>query len=138
TLPFATILAAILATVLPIQATAGQATYTRDADGRIASVTSASGTTRYSYFPDGEIREVLHPDGSREVYDHDELVAAHRLADRLAADDARASAHTASAGFTSGTSPLDASANRFTFAGYYFDRATGLYYAKARFYDPTI
>ncbi len=106
--------------------------------GRVETVTNREGTTRYSYFPDGEIREVIHADGSRETYDHDELIAAHRLVDRLVAEDSELQAHLVPTGSAAAAlrNPLDASANRFTYAGYYFDRETGLYYVGARYYDP--
>lgn len=117
----------------------GKTTYTRDADGRLETVTTSEGTTGYSYYPDGEIRAVNHPDGRREAYDHDEILAARRLAARLGAEAAEGSSRGPArqdAGSATFASPLDQSRNRFAFTGYYFDSETGLYFAKARYYDP--
>jgi RHS repeat-associated protein len=120
--------------------TAEPTVYTRNTNGRIETVTTPKGTTRYSYFPDGEIQQVIHPDGSREVYDYEELVAARKLVARLAAEDAQASGRPASTAstLTSSENAFDVSANRFAFAGYSFDRETGLYYVGARYFDPAI
>jgi RHS repeat-associated protein len=107
-----------------------ETTYTRDAEGRIASVTTPAGTTSYLFYPDGEVKEVLYPDGTGDTFDHEEIIAARALVNRLAAEDREATA--------SAVDPLDASANRFSFTGHYFDRETGLYYAGARYYDPTL
>lgn len=118
------------------------ATYTKTREGRIESVTSAGGTTRYSYFADGLISEVVHPDGSRETFDHDEIVAGAKLADQLAREDrhaqADASATTLSSPEQQDENPFLTSGNRFAFTGYYLDLETGLYHAKARYYDPRI
>jgi RHS repeat-associated protein len=120
--------------------TAEPTVYTRNTDGRIETVTTPEGTTRYSYFPDGEIQQVIHPDGSREVYDYEELVAARELVARLAAEDAQASGRPAPTASTptSSENAFDVSANRFAFASYYFDRETGLYHVGARYFDPAI
>ncbi len=121
-------------------------TYTRDTAGRIATVTSAEGTTSYSYFHDGEISEVVYPNGARDVFDHEEIVAAHALVDRLVNEDLEGQAlRTArnlspaaapAARKAPGTGAVDASANRFGFTGYVFDRETGLYWSGSRYYDP--
>src|SRR5437762_974494 len=65
---------------------ASRTVYTRNADGRIETVTTSEGTTRYSYFPDGEIREAARSDGSRDSYDQDERIVTRRLIARLNAD----------------------------------------------------
>ncbi len=117
-------------------------TYTKTREGRIESVTTAGGTTRYSYFADGLISEVVHPDGSRDTFDHEEIVAGARLADRLAREDRQlqqeVSMRLLSSTEPEGENPFLASRNRFSFTGYYLDLETGLYFAKARYYDPEV
>jgi RHS repeat-associated protein len=105
------------ALLLAVSAGAQETAYEKDAQGRIAAVTTPEGTTRYTYFPDGLIESVQHPDATRETYRHEELVTAAQPA---------VSSQTA------------ASQNRFLFTGYLWDAETGLYYAKARYYDPKV
>ncbi len=47
--------------------------YEYDADGRIASQTSAEGVERYEYDDDGQLVSVSYPDGSTETFEYDEV-----------------------------------------------------------------
>ena len=113
------------ALLLATSAGAQEASYEKDAKGRIAAVISTRGVTRYTYFADGLIASVENPDGTREIFRHENIVATHTLAEAPREPAA-----------TSRQSAFDASHNRFAFTGHYFDVETGLYYAGARFYDP--
>ena len=93
-------------------ASAQEATYEKDAQGRIAAVTTAGGTTRYTHFEDGLIETVEYPGGAKDTFRREDLVPAS--ADPVA------------------------SKNRFAFTGYMWEPEVGLYYAKARYYDPEV
>lgn len=104
------------------------ARYTIEPAGRIETITTPEGTTRYNYFPDGLISAVQYPDGTRETFKHEDVSGALRLVEALRDPSSPAR----------NVSPFQASANRFLFTGHYYDTETGLYYAKARYYDPAL
>jgi RHS repeat-associated protein len=102
--------------------------YTKDSRGRIETVTTAQGTTRYAYYDDGILSEVQYPDGTRDTFDHEAVLEGRRVASEFAASLVEAG----------GDPDTVARTNRFAFTGHIYDRETGLYFAGARFYDPQI
>jgi RHS repeat-associated protein len=101
--------------------------YWFDGLGRLASVTTELGTTKYRYFESGSIEEMVDPEGWRYSFTE---------------GDAPATWATAAPNFlpsfaTVVSSPLDQSANRFLFTGFMYERELGLYLTPSgRLYDP--
>lgn len=118
---------ACAALFLATAASAQETTYEKDAQGRIAAVTTAQGTTRYAYFEDGLVASVERPDGTKETYEHEDILAAQAEAEAYVELKSPPRQSAADAGHSG-----------FAFTGHYFDGETGLYYAKARYYDPTV
>lgn len=122
-------LAAILcSTLFPIPVAAAAPGYSFDSAGRLASATNELGTTRYKYFEDGSIAEMVDPGGRRYVFRE---------------GDAPASWATFSPNFlpslARAASASGGSANPFAFTGFLYERELGLYLTPSgRLYDPTI
>jgi RHS repeat-associated protein len=121
-------LAFFLAGAAPPPARAGaQTNYSSDELGRLASVTTEFGTTKYKYFDSGSIAQMVDPGGWRYSFTE---------------GDAPATLASAAPNFlpslaTAVSSPLDPSANRFLFTGFMYERELGLYLTPSgRLYDP--
>src|SRR5262245_2463661 len=95
---------------------AQEALQTRNGWGHIASFADSSGTTRNACFDDGVVEPVEHPEGTAETSKHNELAETPAVA----------------------SSDAVAHHNPFAFTGYQWDAEAGLYYAKARYYDPAV
>jgi RHS repeat-associated protein len=90
---------------------------------------------KYEYGGD-RLTSLVRRDEPRRFYHQDALGSVVALSDSAGAVVGRY--HLDAWGRYRAPSELDASANRFGFTGYLFDQETALYYAKARFYDPTV
>jgi RHS repeat-associated protein len=98
-----------------------------DADGNALA--------KYDYGSDRLI-SLTHAVEGRRFYTFDGLGSVVNLTDD--AGSAIASYHWDTWGQPRFETELDASKNPFGFTGYFLDRETDLYYAKARFYDPEV
>lgn len=121
-------LAVFLAGAVPPTVRADAPTkYSLDDLGRLASVTTEIGTTKYKYFDSGSIEEMVDPGGWR--YSFSEGDAPSTLAS--------AAPNFLPSFATAVSSPLDQSANRFLFTGFMYERELGLYLTPSgRLYDP--
>jgi RHS repeat-associated protein len=101
---------------------------TKDSAGRISTVTTVDGTTRYSYFEGTRralIAEVTPPDGVTQKYTLETAAAAYEALFETSG--------------TSETSSLCSGTNRIGFNGYFADCELGLYFTPSgRFYDPSL
>src|SRR5262249_10849968 len=89
---------------------------------------------KYDYGSDRLI-SVTRADEPRKYYSFDGLRSVVNLSDDTGS--AVASSHLDAWGNFRFPSELLASKNRFAFTGYIWDKETNLFFAKARFYDPT-
>ena len=101
--------------------------YAFDELGRMASVTTETGTTAYRYFDSGSIEEMVQPDGRRFLFEEGDVPAAL----------ASASPNFLPSVAAAVRDPLDQSGNRFLFTGFMYERELGLYLTPSgRLYDP--
>ena len=113
--------------------------YVYDEDSRFLEYDTAGlQVARYSYGADRLISLVRADEGTR-FYHLDGLGSVTALTDPAGAVTSRL--HLDAWGVFRNPDEMNgpgASKNRFAFTGYVFDRETELYFAKARFYDPTV
>ncbi len=94
--------------------------------------TTGSNTTDYVYGPTGLPLEEILPSGSTYYYAHDSLGSTRALTDSSGAV-ANTDTYDPYGNITASTGSV---ANPFLYAGQYLDSESGLYYLRARYYDP--